>query len=218
MRRRTFTRSSRHRRSASARSRPREFEPRNEWLEAFIAKLEPPPFPGTIDVELAAAAPGDLRRACAGCHAEGGARAGTAIPLAEIGTDPEHVAGVAAAERRSDEQRRAPARRAQRRCTGSAGWLRRPAAGRGLAAGPYLHNGSVPTCRTLLSPPAQRPEVFYRGYDVVDLGESRLRLDRTAKPPPKVSASTRRARQQQWQGIYTAPNSTKPTSAPCSNT
>ena len=33
---------------------------------------------------------------------------------------------------------------------------------------PYLHNGSVPTVRDLLEPAANRPKVFYRGYDVVD--------------------------------------------------
>src|SRR5216684_5767736 len=31
---------------------------------------------------------------------------------------------------------------------------------------PYLHNGSVPTLRDLLDPPASRPQWFYRGYDV----------------------------------------------------
>jgi hypothetical protein len=31
-----------------------------------------------------------------------------------------------------------------------------------------LHNGSVPTLRDLLKPGAQRPQVFYRGYDVYD--------------------------------------------------
>jgi hypothetical protein len=33
---------------------------------------------------------------------------------------------------------------------------------------PYLHNGSVPTLRDLLDPPARRPKVFWRGYDVYD--------------------------------------------------
>jgi cytochrome c peroxidase len=35
---------------------------------------------------------------------------------------------------------------------------------------PYLHNGSVPTLRDLLKSPAQRPTVFWRGYDVYDPG------------------------------------------------
>ena len=33
---------------------------------------------------------------------------------------------------------------------------------------PYLHNGSVPTLTDLLTPPAQRPQNFWRGYDVYD--------------------------------------------------
>jgi hypothetical protein len=33
---------------------------------------------------------------------------------------------------------------------------------------PYLHNGSVPTLRDMLKPVAERPKVFYRGYDVYD--------------------------------------------------
>jgi hypothetical protein len=33
---------------------------------------------------------------------------------------------------------------------------------------PYLHNGSVPTLEDLLEPAAQRPTVFWRGYDVYD--------------------------------------------------
>jgi hypothetical protein len=33
---------------------------------------------------------------------------------------------------------------------------------------PYLHNGSVPSLRDLLSPVAERPKLFYRGYDVYD--------------------------------------------------
>ncbi len=47
------------------------------------------------------------------------------------------------------------------------GYVAKPLVGVWLL-GPYLHNGSVPTLRDLLSPPEQRPRVFYRGYDVVD--------------------------------------------------
>jgi hypothetical protein len=32
----------------------------------------------------------------------------------------------------------------------------------------YLHNGSVPSLTDLLEPPARRPRIFYRGYDVYD--------------------------------------------------
>jgi hypothetical protein len=58
---------------------------------------------------------------------------------------------------------------------------------------PYLHNGSVPTLRDLLKPAADRPKVFFRGYDLydpVDVGfvsqgpeaqRSGTRLDVTSK-------------------------------------
>jgi len=47
------------------------------------------------------------------------------------------------------------------------GYVARPLVGTWLL-GPYLHNGSVPTLWDLLSPPEQRPETFYRGYDLID--------------------------------------------------
>ncbi|MGE0260109.1 MAG: hypothetical protein AB7H71_06345 [Alphaproteobacteria bacterium] len=146
-----------------------DFEPRNEWLEAFIAKLEPPPFPGKTDAELARRGAEVFAASCGGCHAEGGARTGTAIPLDEIGTDPEHV--LAWQQRNADRMNKIV------RLLGASnadvqgaqdGYVARPLVGVWLL-GPYLHNGSVPTLWDLLSPPQQRPNVFYRGYDVVDL-------------------------------------------------
>ena len=47
------------------------------------------------------------------------------------------------------------------------GYVARPLVGVWLLA-PYLHNGSVSTLADLLAPPAERPAVFYRGYDVID--------------------------------------------------
>jgi hypothetical protein len=47
------------------------------------------------------------------------------------------------------------------------GYANHPLDGIWLRA-PYLHNGSVPTLRDLLEPPALRPRVFYRGYDLYD--------------------------------------------------
>ena len=34
--------------------------------------------------------------------------------------------------------------------------------------GPYLHNGSVPTLRALLTAPPERPKAYLRGGDVID--------------------------------------------------
>ena len=100
---------------------------------------------------------------CAGCHAESGARTGTAIPLGEVGTDPEHV--LAWRQQNADRMNKVV------RLLGASnadvqgaqdGYVARPLVGVWLL-GPYLHNGSVPTLSDLLSPTGRRPSVFYRG-------------------------------------------------------
>jgi hypothetical protein len=50
---------------------------------------------------------------------------------------------------------------------GAHGYVAKPLVGVWLLS-PYLHNGSVPTLADLLSPPASRPPVFARGYDLID--------------------------------------------------
>jgi mono/diheme cytochrome c family protein len=145
------------------------FVDRNRWIETFIDTLKPPPFPGKVDQTLVGQGKAIFQARCAECHADGGKRTGTAIPLAEIGTDPEHVL----AWRQEDAGRmntvisvlgaeHADVEGAQ------GGYVAKPLVGVWLL-GPYLHNGSVPTLWDLLSPPPQRPAAFYSGYDVVDL-------------------------------------------------
>jgi mono/diheme cytochrome c family protein len=145
-----------------------DFEERNRWIEQFIRTLEPPKFPTPPDDALVARGRELFASHCAVCHAKDGARAGKAIPLEEIGTDPEHVRTwtAADAERMNRLTRTLGMRNAELQA--AQGYVARPLVGLWLL-GPYLHNGSVPTLRDLLSPPEQRPQVFYRGYDVVDL-------------------------------------------------
>ncbi|MGO7565319.1 cytochrome c, partial [Rhizobium johnstonii] len=50
---------------------------------------------------------------------------------------------------------------------------------------PYLHNGSVPTLRSLLLPPAERPGQFYRGYDLVD-AENAVFVKRAVPFPRRI--------------------------------
>jgi mono/diheme cytochrome c family protein len=147
------------------------FAGRNRWLEEFIANAKPPTYPQPVDAGLAGRGKAIYQARCAECHAEGGKRTGTAIPLAELGTDPEHVLGW--------NQRNADRMNLVVRGLGAAdadlqgaqgGYVARPLVGVWLL-GPYLHNGSVPTLWDLLSPPDKRPGVFYRGYDVVDSKE-----------------------------------------------
>lgn len=145
----------------------KDFKDRNARIEAYLRKLQPPAYPFGVDADLAARG-GELFAAnCADCHAAGGSRVGTVIPLDEIGTDPG----------RSDSFDTDDAERANRRFrllgvddsefTAASGYVARPLSGVWLLA-PYLHNGSVPHLRALLSPPAERPRSFYRGHDVYD--------------------------------------------------
>jgi hypothetical protein len=50
------------------------------------------------------------------------------------------------------------------------------------ARSPYLHNGSVPTLRDLMEPAENRPTVFWRGSDVLDLERVGYRFDAEAAP------------------------------------
>ncbi len=144
------------------------FDERNDWIEAYMRDLAPPPYPGDIDQVKSAAGAEIFARDCASCHALDGARVGTAIPLSEIGTDPEHVR--AWQQPHADRMNRLTKTLGidEVPLQGAKGYVARPLISVWLLA-PYLHNGSVPTLEDLLSPPGERPKVFYRGYDLVDL-------------------------------------------------
>ncbi|MBN8904146.1 MAG: hypothetical protein J0H57_24260 [Rhodospirillales bacterium] len=143
------------------------FHARNDWIVAFLRDLPPPPFPDPVDPSEVSAGRAVYTTHCAACHEPGGGRTGSVIPLQEIGTDPEHV-------RTWQEQDAARMNRLTRAIgmgdaplRGASGYVARPLTGVWLLA-PYLHNGSVPTLADLLRPPADRPAVFWRGYDVLD--------------------------------------------------
>lgn len=146
------------------------FDERNRWLETFLSDFAPPLFPGPFDAALAASGSMVFNAVCTTCHASNGVRTGAAIPVDEVGTDPEHV-------RTWQPQHAARMNRVtsmlgmdNAEMLGAQGYVARPLVGLWLLA-PYLHNGSVPTLLDLLTPPAQRPSVFYRGYDVLDLNQ-----------------------------------------------
>ncbi|MGD2113800.1 MAG: cytochrome c [Acidobacteriota bacterium] len=136
-------------------------------VEEFILDAPVPPYPFEIDEELAATGEPIFQANCADCHAIGGARTGSVIPIDEIGTDPHRMdswtqESVDAYNSYADdypwsfthfqknEGYNAPLL--------DGVWLRAP----------FLHNGSVPTLTDMLEPPENRPAVFWRGYDVYD--------------------------------------------------
>ncbi|BAL26535.1 c-type cytochrome [Azoarcus sp. KH32C] len=137
------------------------------WMHDYLGKLPAPKYPFPIDADRAAAGKAVFDAHCAECHASD--RTGTRLPLAEIGTD----------RSRLDSWNKAAAIEANRvvRAMGIErkglveetldGYVIQFLDGIWLRA-PYLHNGSVPTLRDLLEPPARRPVEFLRGYDVYD--------------------------------------------------
>lgn len=160
------------------------------WDEA-----RPPSFPEQhLDRALANRGAPIYRRHCWECHGNGRppfreegdeTSVGQVTPIEEIGTDRARLdsytrelavaqnllyAGFPedeeyCAEHPDDRDRCYPARFSHFRKTH--GYANVPLDGLWLRA-PYLHNGSVPTLRALLAPPAERPDTFYTGYDVYD--------------------------------------------------
>ena len=130
--------------------------------------LQPPAFPrDKIDARLAEAGRPLYERLCASCHALGGARTGQVEPLSSLGTDAERSKAFRAdiAEKMNTYGGDAFWNFSNFKETD--GYANAPLDGIWLR-GPFLHNGSVPTLRDLLRPPAERPKVFFRGYDVYD--------------------------------------------------
>jgi hypothetical protein len=148
-------------------SRRSWFLKRMEDLDNYLSERAPPKYPFPIDSVLAARGKPLYDRECASCHEVGGKLTNKLIPLAEIGTDRE----------RWETWTKPAAEEANRRVkemgivrpdmVKQEGYLSPPLDGIWLRA-PYLHHGAVPTLRDLLSTPAARPKVFYRGYDVYD--------------------------------------------------
>ena len=133
----------------------------------WLLDLPPPAFPrDRIDRSLASRGETVYDQQCASCHDVDGERIGDVTPLEEIGTDRARVDSFTPelVEELNTIGEGKPWRfRNFRKTNGYANllleglWLRAP----------YLHNGSVPTLRALLFP-AERPAVFYIGYDVYD--------------------------------------------------
>jgi mono/diheme cytochrome c family protein len=132
----------------------------------YLLQLPSAPYPFPIDAARAARGKTSYDRECAGCHAFGASKVGQTTPVSELGTD-RHRLDSFTAELVSyfHEIDMPPFKFDGYRKTD--GYSNLPIDGI-WARAPYLHGGSVPTLRDLLLPPAQRPRVFYRGYDVYD--------------------------------------------------
>lgn len=135
-------------------------------IQGFLDKLPPPAYPFAIDATLTARGEELYQVECAECHDVGGKLLWEVIPIEEVGTDPNRLDAVSPG-----------GIDATNRLEGAGwefsgfkktdGYLASLLDGIWLRA-PYLHNGSVPTLRDLLEPPANRPAVFFRGNDTYD--------------------------------------------------
>jgi hypothetical protein len=152
-----------------------------EWLDAG---LKPPPYPfAALDPKRVAA--GEkifIARQCSSCHGLYDQANATIVPGADymkvdptVGTDPGRWKafgpGTAAALNAFGSNHALWPMGAFRGSTEQGGYLAGPLDGI-WARAPYLHNGSVPTLRALLTP-EERPKVFYRGsmeYDAKNGG------------------------------------------------
>lgn len=137
------------------------------WLEKYLGELRAPKYPFPIDQERAKTGQAVFERNCARCHAS--ERTGTRIPVGEVGTDPERLGtwSKQAAIESNKVVRSFGIERPGLVENDPSGYIAAFLDGIWLRA-PYLHNGSVPTLRDLLKPVADRPKIFFRGYDVYD--------------------------------------------------
>lgn len=147
-------------------------------IEDWLLELEPPKFPGLIDTELADQGAVIYGQYCADCHGKtgrdfSGGKVGTVIPIETLRTDRARLDNYTYMLAANQNQLYATFGTERfRHFRKTNGYAAAPLDGLWLRA-PYLHNGSVPTLRALLSPPAERPKVFWRGtatYDTDEMG------------------------------------------------
>jgi hypothetical protein len=143
-------------------------EPSMRRVAEWILDLRPPKFPESrIDKSKLPRGAEVFRERCARCHATDGAEIGQVVPIddPELRTDRERLDSFTPelADAMNTIGIGYPWRFQNFRKTN--GYANQPLDGIWLRA-PYLHNGSVPTLRDLLSAPAQRPTKFRRGSDV----------------------------------------------------
>jgi len=136
---------------------------------SYISRVQPPKFPFAIDATLAARGHALYSQQCAQCHEIGGARTGKveSIDNPMLATDRHRIDMWTQNSATAYNNYGAGHFWRLTHFVKQYGYVNVPLEGLWLR-GPYLHNGSVPTLADLLEEPANRPKVFYRGYDVLD--------------------------------------------------
>ena len=135
-------------------------------LRTWMATVKPPKYPFPMNAALAAQGSTVFAQHCAQCHGPNGAGLGTIVPIDVVGTDRHRLDMWSEdAAKNYNAYVKKPWKFSHFRKTN--GYMAVSFHGLWLR-GPFLHNGSVPSLRALLMPPAERPKQFYRGNDVFD--------------------------------------------------
>lgn len=136
-------------------------------IEQWLMEVQPPAYPYDVDKALAGEGRALYDQQCAQCHAAGGKRTGTVVPVEEVGTDRHRLDmwTPAAPVAYNAFAKGYPWAFSGFKKTG--GYVTMPLDGVWLRA-PYLHNGSVASLQELFEPVASRRSTFYRGYNVFD--------------------------------------------------
>jgi mono/diheme cytochrome c family protein len=165
-------------------------------IRAYIASLKPPPYPFSIDRDLAENGRPVFDVNCARCHGTYGEPAtypNLTIGLEEVGTDPALAReGVNGGQDRFLEwfARSVYGKGAQ--LAPAPGYVAPPLDGV-WATSPYLHNGSVPSIAALLDSP-KRPQYWTRTFDSKDYNPETLGWNYTELSYGKAGAKNKEER------------------------
>lgn len=137
-------------------------------MSDWLLDLPPPKFPTALDaqkVELGAKI--YQREGCGGCHDATAGRFGQVTDLSVVQTDPQRVTLFSPQMVQYFQQVGAGYSWHFTHYRSTHGYANMALDGIWMRA-PYLHNGSVPSLDTLLSPAKDRPRTFIRGCDRFD--------------------------------------------------
>jgi mono/diheme cytochrome c family protein len=134
-------------------------------VRAYIASIQPPPWPFMTDTTRASRGREVFNRVCSTCHGtygEGGSYPNLLVGLREVGTDPTLALGASQFSQRFVDWYNRSYYGEAARIEPQQGYVAPPLDGI-WATAPYLHNGSVPTLSTLLDS-RERPRFWTRAF------------------------------------------------------